>query len=390
MQVFKSFFRVIRSNAAQLSIYVVVFAALSIAFTNFSPAAAETDFSKTRINFAFINRDVESPLVKGLLDYLGENGNLVTQEDDPEALQDALFFRDVEYIVYVPSGFRDQFLRGEAARLQRRTAPDSQSGRYLDLLVDQYCSTAQLYLKGAPGITEPELAEAVARTLAEEATVHLQQANLSGGEKQSYTYYYNYLSYIMMALILLCISTALMVFNQPDLRRRNLCSPLSSRSINGQLALGCVLCCLCIWAIMAACSLVLYQKQFPHPGIFLLSALNALCYTAVCMSVGFFAGIFVRSSNVQSAVTNVVSLGLSFLSGVFVPQELLGESVLNVAKFLPTYWYIRVNEDIGVLSGFQQNDLSPLFPGMLLQLAFAAAIFSVALLVSKQRRASAV
>lgn len=43
----------------------------------------------------------------------------------------------------------------------------------------------------------------------------------------------------------------------------------------------------------------------------------------------------------QNAIVNTVSLGSSFLCGVFVQQELLGETVPSIARFLPAYWYVK-------------------------------------------------
>ena len=43
-------------------------------------------------------------------------------------------------------------------------------------------------------------------------------------------------------------------------------------------------------------------------------------------------------------MSTVLSLGTSFISGVMVPQEVLGENVLKIAKFFPTYYFVKINE----------------------------------------------
>jgi hypothetical protein len=72
-----------------------------------------------------------------------------------------------------------------------------------------------------------------------------------------------------------------------------------------------------------------------------LLCMNVLALIAVCLSIGFPAGKFVRSFGVQNAIVNTVSLGSSFLCGVFVQQELLGETVPSIARFLSAYWYVK-------------------------------------------------
>ena len=50
-----------------------------------------------------------------------------------------------------------------------------------------------------------------------------------------------------------------------------------------------------------------------------------------------------------NGISTVLSLGTSFISGVMVPQELLGDRVLTIAKFFPTYYFVRIN-DMGPIS----------------------------------------
>jgi ABC-2 type transport system permease protein len=121
----------------------------------------------------------------------------------------------------------------------------------------------------------------------------------------------------------------------------------------------------------------------------LLLYLNTLVFSITALSIAFLAGKFIKGYGAQSAVANVLSLGLSFISGIFVPQFLLGETVLKIASFTPTYWYIKAVEAIKDLSVYSFTNLKPVFADMLIQLAFAAACFIIALVASKQKRQNA-
>jgi ABC-2 type transport system permease protein len=98
------------------------------------------------------------------------------------------------------------------------------------------------------------------------------------------------------------------------------------------------------------------------------------------------AGSLIKNHNAQSAVANTVALGLAFLSGSFVPQSLLNANVLAVARFLPTYWYVRASDQIGRLSAFSWETLKPVIFSFLIQLGFAAALICIALVVARQVR----
>jgi ABC-2 type transport system permease protein len=118
----------------------------------------------------------------------------------------------------------------------------------------------------------------------------------------------------------------------------------------------------------------------------LLVCINALAFTIAALSISYLVGLLIKNRNAQSAAANVLSLGLCFTSGVFVPQELLSEKALTIASFNPVYWYVKANNTIGSLSNFSFNNLSSVLTYILIELGFAIAIFSVVLVIGKQKR----
>ncbi|MNC77436.1 hypothetical protein D3C75_1293910 [compost metagenome] len=91
----------------------------------------------------------------------------------------------------------------------------------------------------------------------------------------------------------------------------------------------------------------------------------------------------------MSAIANVVGLGPSFISGVFVPQQFLWDTVLHIASFTPTYWFVQGNTRISTLTSFNWNSLSPVFYDMLIQIGFAVAFLSAALMLGKRKQLQA-
>jgi ABC-2 type transport system permease protein len=71
---------------------------------------------------------------------------------------------------------------------------------------------------------------------------------------------------------------------------------------------------------------------------------------------------------------------------MFVPQEFLGSPVLKVASFTPVYWFVKANNAIETVTQASWSQLSGIASYMAIQLGFAAAIISVALVVSKRKR----
>lgn len=97
-------------------------------------------------------------------------------------------------------------------------------------------------------------------------------------------------------------------------------------------------------------------------------------FTILCLT--FLINNVVKNKFAISAISTVLSLGTSFISGVMVPQQLLGKNVLTVAKFFPTYYYVKIND-------MQANSFSDVRYEIFMQLLFAAAFLLMGLYFSK-------
>lgn len=385
MQVFKVYFKIIKANIKQMSIYFIVFLAISLIFSISAAPKSEQSFSQTKTNAAFINLDQDTILIKGFKQYLSKYVNFVEVENKQEKLQDALFFRDVEYIITIPKNFTQDFLQGKAVEVEKIIVPNSTTSMYVDMAINKYLNAARIYIHNIPRITEENLVKEVSKNASAEIQVQLKTF---GDKKQNNAFginYFNYLAYSLFAMLILGVSSNLMVFNNKNIKRRNLCSPMKDRIFNMQLITANLAFSFVCCALMVLFAFILNrQNMMSYNG--LLLSINALVFTIAALSISYLVGLLINNRNAQSAAANVLSLGLCFLSGVFVPQELLSDKTLTIASFNPTYWYVKANNAIGTLSNVSFDNLSSIFTYMLIELGFAVAIFSVALVVSKQMR----
>lgn len=388
MQVYKAFFKVIMKNRAQILIYLVVFMVLALVLSSAYNPPQDTDFTKVKVNIAFINDDGDSQLVAGLKNYLGENANLVAIPDDTQKLQDALFFRQVEYILRVPEGFTQDMLSGKNIQLEKTTVPNSTSNIYMDLLINKYLNTVKTYTTYLPGLSQDDLTQYLEKDLAKQSKVTM----ISNGTHSVYAeksgYYFNYLSYSLLAILILGVCSVMLVFNNTDLKRRNLCSPIRSADMNFQMVLGNLSFAVITWLVLVSASFIMYGSfMFTATGLLLL--LNSFVFTLVALSISYLIGNLVKSRGAMSAMANVFALGTSFISGVFVPQELLGANVLTISSFTPTYWYVKANNEITAAVSFNPDNLSSIFTSMLLVLGFGVAVLGMTLVLIKQKRVEA-
>lgn len=387
MEVFKAYFKIIRKQIPMISVYVVLFIGISMIFTSIL-GSLHGEFAATKSKVALFNDDKGSPIAVGLEAYLGDMAAIVKIPDNTESIEDALFCGNIEYALRIPAGFSKGLMEGTGSvKLMRTAASGTSASVYTDMLVNRYLGIAELYARSIPGISQAQIAEYVAADLAVQTDVKLNTYGRAA-ETNTLTYYFNYLAYSIMAVMMIGVTSFMMAFNEKDFSNRNQCSPMKPLWMNVQILLGNMAFAAIVWTAFCTAIFLLYGKAPLNAGTALL-CVNALSMTVVSLGMGFLAGKFIRNAGVQSAVTNVVSLGMSFICGVFVPQEMLGKTVLDIARFLPAYWYVKAVDDIKNMTAFSFQDMLPALYGMLIQLGFAAALFIVALVVTKQRRMSA-
>ncbi len=387
MQVYKAFFKIILKNLSQIMIYVVVFISLAIALANTSNQTVNTDFTETKVNIAFINYDGDSKLVEGLKSYLGKNGKLIDIPDDNQKLQDALFFRQVEYIVKVPEGFTEELLSGKTPQIEKTSLPGSTSGIYVDSIINKYLNTAKIYSSNMENLSEEQLISYVNNDLLQRIEVKVSNSEEEISKNEKRAFYFNYMAYALFAVLILGVCSVMLVFNNTDLKKRNNCSPIKLRNMNYQMILANFSFAILTWVAMISTSFIMYGSyMFTAKGALFL--LNSFVFTLAALSVSYFIGNIVKSKGAMSAAANVFSLGSCFISGVFVPQELLGKTVLKIASFTPNYWYVKSNNIIANTVNFNMENLTPVFLNMLIVVGFAVAILSVTLVIIKQQRVS--
>jgi ABC-2 type transport system permease protein len=199
---------------------------------------------------------------------------------------------------------------------------------------------------------------------------------------------FRYMAYSILAIMIMGVTSIMLAFNKPEVARRNQCAPVSPAKMNAQLFAGNLIFTASVWALFGVITYVLSGQPGFGPNLLLLY-LNTLVFSIAALSIAFLRGKLIKSPIAQSAVANVVSLGISFLSGIFVPQFLLGDTVLKIASFTPGYWYVKAVETIRDISVYSPQNLRPVFTDMLIQLGFAAALFVIAMVISKQKRQGA-
>lgn len=387
MPVYNLCMKITKKNIPNLLIYIIVFLVVSfIMATSVSKSIKEQEgFLRVKTNIAFINEE-ESPLIEGLKDELGKVANFVELPDETEALQDALFFRRIVYILRIPQGFTQGFINGENMSLEKTIVPDSYSSAYIDLSIEKYLNTARLYIQHMDDITQEELVSYLKENLSKETNVEIPYSELKIDLNYS-NYFFNYLAYSLLSILILGMSALMISYNDRDLKRRTGCSPLSDTASNLQFILANLTFATVSWLIMAIFCFIIGAENILTLNTFYF-IISSFIFAFCGSGMGFLIGSVAKGNEAISAITNVVVLGSCFLSGVFVPAEFLGSTALKIASFMPTYWYVKANNQIAQLTHFDSAYIKPILSDMAIVFCFGIAFFALSLVVRKNRRYS--
>ncbi len=384
MQVFKLYLKLLKSVAPALIIYAVIFSVLIFIIVG-SQREYVTVYEETRVETALVNYDGDSILVQDLLDYLNGYCDFKDYGNQENDLADALFFREVEYILTIPYDFGKDFMAGREVELEKKAVPDETYNLSVDNAVNNYLNTAGIYLNTIPNISEEELVSYIRQDLDVKSEVSLEMNENEGRDNRFYNQYFNTAAYIMLSCCLLGVGMIMLTFHNVDIMRRNMVTPMTHKDMNFQLISGNIIFVLIFDLFFILFGFFINDNKNINGNVWLYW-LNIIIFSISALSISYLAAMLVKKKGANYAISHVLPLGLSFISGAFVPQIILGEPVLKLASFTPVYWFVKANDTIAGLSRFNWDNLKNIIFYMLIQMGFAAALFSLTLVVGKNKR----
>lgn len=380
MTVFKCYMKILRQNIGLVIMYLAIFFSVAIVMQFAAGKSEDSLFETASIDLGVVNED-GGTLAQGLVDYLSGIHHVVLMDNDPEQLQENLFYRNVEYILQIPADFYETcMVNGESLKVTK--VPGSYSSFYVDQQISSYLNTIQTYL--AAGFSQEKAIQAVKEETHEPVTKLTFDSGTS--DTSPYTYYFRYIPYLFLGALCYTMGYILMAFKKGDIQKRMEASAISVRrqSVEGLLATGMI--GVVLWLIGFLGVTFMYGSRFWQSGLCVYYILNTFTMLIVALSLSYLIGMFITNSNLLSGVANLVSLAMCFLCGVFVPMDVMDKSVLKFAQFLPVYWYEQVNEILSRHHTLSPELLGQVLIGIGIQLLFATAFISLILVVSRYRK----
>lgn len=390
MQAFKAALRIVLSHPIYLIAYLGLLSCMGVFITasiNFGSEAGE--FNASEMMVAVIDQD-ESELSHSLTSFLDQNGQLVEVADDSFAKQDAIATGYTNYLLVIPQGYGEEFLKAARTnsaepQLDVAFSYGTLGGSLVDEQVNQY-----LGLVRTAAALEPDAAAAL--VLEQADTAATQQANVetvktadAGSPADKFAFYLQWGTFTMTAAIVVCVGVLMSAFNRTDVKRRNLISPVSNLQLGLQKAAGCLVVTVGVLVVSCGIGLAAFGSSLsgvPAAGIALTLG-SAFVFSLVPLALGFLLGQLGTSDTMANAVGNISGMVMSFLGGAWISLDLLPTEVQTFSHFIPSYWYNSAVDMSIHLTDVNAATVMPILGNLGIVALFAVALFAIALAVGR-------
>ena len=379
MTVFKTYLKILRKNL----IMVLVFSIMLVIFGGLRMSSQDKSlsFNAVKPDVLIVNKDEEKGITKGFIKYIKSNSNNQKIDNNEDARNDALFYNEVDYIIYIPKGFNEDFMNGKIDKIEVKKG-NNFNGSYSEMMINRYLKVASTYRNKTNN--QDELVKIVDKTLKNNTKIEI-TTKLDTDSLEAAEFFYNFESYSILVCLIFIISLIQTIFNEEKIRKRTVISSTSYKKNNRILLLCNLLYALTVWvAYLLLAIFELGDILWTSNGI--LYIINSFVHLITVTSLAFLIGNLVTNKDVVNGVTNVVGLGTSFLCGVFVPLEYLPDGVIKMAHLLPTYYYVKSNTIITAIEEININTLKPVLTNMGILLGFAVVFIILSNIVSNRKR----
>lgn len=359
MIVFKTILKILNKLKGMLILYT--FMLVMITFIN-QTSNNETSFLESKPSIAIVNED-DSLITNDFIDYMDKH--CIIKNLAPKNIDDALFYRSINMVVYIPKDFGENLLSNNVT-LEYKASGDEASA-YTKMLIEKYIKTVLIY---KDYYSDEELINHVNNLLKLDANVEI-KTKLETSKLERMTRYFNFLNYALLAGSVYCISMILASIKEEKVKKRTIISSFDYKKYD-RIVLGTLsIVIFGIWLLYMLLSIILFKNTiFTFNGLAYI--LNSFVFTIASLCIGYLIGNITQNKNAIAGIINVVALGSSFLCGCFVPVEYMPDYALKIAHIFPTYYYVSNNEIIKTIEAF-----NPTLIKSLLKNGFVIVLFSL-------------
>lgn len=379
MIVFSTFWRIVKKYKGTILLYTVML--IMFGGINLTSNSTNDMFTPTKPNIFIVNKDSNMGLTKNLINYLKKNTNVVSLEDDEEKINDALFYRDISYVIYIPKNYSKDVLDKKDVTIDIKSSKDYTSS-LTEMMLDKYLNVQSNLVNITNN--QDELVNMINNTLDVNSEVVV-SSKLDNSYLNRVSRYFNFGSYSLLAVIIFIVTLVINSFKENTINKRIIVSSFNYKKHNSLLMLSSFVYSLIVWVLFSLLSVILLGKDMISiRGI--LYFVNTFMFVMPSLSFGILISTLVNNKDSIGGIVNVVSLGSAFLCGAFIPTEYLPKIVLSIAHVFPAYYFIDSNNLLSSMEIINFSNLIPVFINYFVLIIFMLIFIAVNNYVLKKKR----
>lgn len=379
MIVFKTILKILNKLKGLIILYTIML--ISVTLVNQTSGNVDS-FEEVKPSVIIVNNDKsKNGVTNHFIKYL-ENHMEVKDIDigNEEKIDDALFYRDVSLVVYIPDGFGDDLLDNKDVSVEYKISGDKGSS-YGKMLVQNYFDSFNIYNNYYDG---DELFDRLDNALNVDVNVEV-KSKIDTNSLSRMARFFNFLNYAILAGCVYSISMILASLKSENVRKRTIVSSYDYKKYNRIVLEACSIVIIGMWILYMILALIIFKDLFiSMNGLWYV--INSFVFSLCSLCIGFLIGNITQNKGAISGIVNVVSLGSSFLCGCFVPFEFMPDYVIKIAHIFPTYYFVINNEALKVMDNFSLSSVSPLILNMGIVLIFGVCFVIITNYVSKKKQ----
>ena len=377
MTVFKAFLKILKKNKGTIIFYTLLL--VGISYFNFSTIESSRNFEQVKPKVHIRDND-NSILSKDFVSYISDNSEIVELDNYNEALDDAIFYRDISYYISIPENYFDDLVNGKEPSIEVKKVNDY-NATFAERFVSRYIRLVDFYKNQVN--SQEELVKLVRSNLANTVDIKM-TTKLDTVGLLKMAAYFDFANYAIIASLVFIISMILNSFKDTRIHRRITVSSMDYKKHNRYLLYSNLLLSFVLFIVyILGAFIVLGDTVFTYHG--LVCVINMAIFIICSTTLALLIGSLITNRNAIGGLINVIALGTSFLCGSFVMQQYLPSSVLTIAHIFPSFYYIEANDLMQKIEVFNLDSLSPIIINNLIVLGFTVVFIILTNYVSKKK-----
>lgn len=379
MIVFKTILKILNKLKGLIILYTIML--ISVTLVNQTSGNVDS-FEEVKPSVIIVNNDKsKNGVTNHFIKYLKNHMEVKDMDiGNEEKIDDALFYRDVSLVVYIPDGFGEDLLDSKDVNVEYKISGDKGSS-YGKMLVQNYFDSFNIYNNYYDG---DELFDRLDNALNLDVNVEV-KSKLDTNSLSRMARFFNFLNYAILAGCVYSISMILASLKSENVRKRTIVSSYDYKKYNRIVLGACSIVIIGMWLLYMILALIIFKDLFiSMNGLWYV--INSFVFSLCSLCIGFLIGNITQNKGAISGIVNVVSLGSSFLCGCFVPFEFMPDYVIKIAHIFPTYYFVINNEALKVMDNFSLSSVSPLIFNMGIVLIFGVCSVIITNYVSKKKQ----